>query len=242
MNNKQNSFYKNIESNSFFERWESVNQGGSKSLRKSKNQILNKLKHVIDLEKISVLEIGCFIGDLLYHLKKDFCCEIDGVEPSLKACKYSKNIFNIDIENSTFIESKYFKNSRANFQKFDLIICDDVLSWISRDLILPTLGAIDWLLKPKGHIFLRDFTPNFPFATENHHWKGEGIYNFKQPFGHKTFFLDSGKYIETLNEGRISKEYQSKNSIRKDSMLWSDTILEKLNVNDFQHPKIDIYK
>ena len=42
-------------------------------------------------------------------------------------------------------------------------------------------------VKARGSIFLRDFSPNFGFAYENHHWPGEQIYNFKQPGGHRQF-------------------------------------------------------
>mgnify|MGYP001172305569 FL=1 len=187
------------------------------------------------------MEIGCFIGDLISFLEKNHSCQVHGIEPSKKACNFSKNKLNIDLEQNTFVNSTKFKNSKENLSKYDLIILDDVLSWVSRDIVLSTIGAIDWLLKPNGHLYFRDFTPYFAYATENHHWKGQNIYNVKQPSGHKNFFLNSGKYHEIMNMSQISEKYQTKKSVRKDSLLWSDTILEKANIDTFLHPKINIF-
>ena len=92
----------------------------------------------INLKKKDVLEIGCFVGDLLFYLKKNFKCNVRGVEASNKACKFSKKFFNLKIENKIFIESDFFFINKKNYKKFDLIICDDVLSWIDRDAIIPT--------------------------------------------------------------------------------------------------------
>ena len=242
MENKQDNFYLNTESNSYFQRWKKLNDFQSNQIRPSKMEIFNNLKKYINIDGITVLEIGCFIGDLLLYLEKNYNCNVNGIEPSEDACLFSKEKLNLNLENNTFINSSLFNNSKDNFIKYDLIILDDVLSWMSRDIILSTIGAIDWLLKPQGHIYLKDFTPHFSYATENHHWKGKNIYNFKQSSGHKNFFLDSGKYLEIFNKSRLSEKYQLKKSVRKDSLLWSDTILEKAKNEIFSHPKIDIYQ
>ena len=65
----QDNFYKKKESNYYFKRVSS-NQLLNKELRPSKVEILKLLKNKINLKNKKILEVGCFIGDLLYFLKK----------------------------------------------------------------------------------------------------------------------------------------------------------------------------
>jgi len=109
-----------------------------------------------------------------------------------------------------------------------LIIAEDVLSWMSRDFILPILGVFDWMLKPSGCIYLRDFSPAFSFAYKNHHWPGEKVFNFKQQGGHRKFFLDLGKYVEQSTIITNTSTYQKVSTSRPDSAVWADSILVKL--------------
>ncbi len=243
MKNLQDFYYKEFESDNYFDRWkknddkEYINVTKRK-LRKEKVKILNYLLSNINLKNKDVLEIGCFVGDLLFYLKKNFKCNVKGVESSYKACKFSKKFFNLKIENKIFIESKFFFINKKNYKKFDLIICDDVLSWIDRDAIIPTLSSIDWLLKDDGYLFLRDFTPSKNFALKNHHYKKFKIYNFKQKNGHKSLLLKSGKYIQIKNKTYSSKRFNKKNINYKEANIWSDTILKK--IKDFSHPIIKL--
>jgi 2-polyprenyl-3-methyl-5-hydroxy-6-metoxy-1,4-benzoquinol methylase len=235
----QDNFYLETESNAFFDRWYISNETNIPTeLRATKKEILDMIEKSIDVESLSVLEVGCFIGDLLGFLKNERNCEVFGIESSSKACKFAKDNFNVEIENATFLKSKLFRLDESNFQKFDLIICDDVLSWVSRDLILSTLGVLDWMLKPGGSIYIRDFSPTFAFAYENHHWPGEQIYNFKQASGHRQFFLQTGKYLETTSFIRTDSQYQQVKTDRPDSMTWSDSLLTK--IENTLHPKIKI--
>lgn len=233
----QDNFYLKKESNSFFLRWQKSENFNGK-LRKSKEEIKTILVKKLNLKEKKILEIGCFIGDLLFDLKSKYGSKVSGIEPSSLACKFAKKKFNLKLENNTFLKSKYFVNNRSNFQKFDLIICDDILSWVSRDLILSTLGSIDWLLKPNGYLFLRDFSPSYRFAIKNHHWKNEQIFNFKQKNGHKSFFIETGKYDEVFYKKIVSSKYQTIKSSNKETLIWSDTLLKK--INKFTHPIIKI--
>jgi len=224
----QDNFYLKKESNAFFKRWQKNNLNNDPfKIRNKKKEIYNFLSKNIDLKGKKVLEIGCFISDLLFFLKKEKKCKIYGIESSSLACKYAKKNYKINIENNTFFKSSKFLMTKKNYQSFDIIICDDVLSWFSRDIILPSLASIDWLLKDNGFIFFRDFSPNYNFAVINHHWKKNKIYNFKNKFGHKTFFLNTGKYKEIKNFVRIDRSYQTVISKNKQSLIWSDCILKK---------------
>ena len=76
----QDNFYKKKESNYYFKRVSS-NQLLNKELRPSKVEILKLLKNKINLKNKKILEVGCFIGDLLYFLKKKYNCKVSGIEP-----------------------------------------------------------------------------------------------------------------------------------------------------------------
>ena len=232
----QDSFYRNKEANAFFKR--NIKNIDHKELRNNKKEILKILDIKIKLKNKSVLEIGCFIGDLIKFLKKNYKCNVHGIEPSSYACKYAKKYFNLSLENNTFDKSKKSLLIKKNFEKFDLIIVEDVLSWVDRSLILKTITSLDWLLKPNGHIFLRDYVPNKSFAVKNHHWKSEKIYSFKQSFGHKSFFLMSGKYSTIYTKTISTTKYQKVKSSNKNSLIWNDSIIKK--VKNFTFPILKI--
>jgi len=224
----QDEFYLANESNAFYERWlENPKQPKGQLLRDSKKQILNQISECLDVNNLKVLEVGCFIGDLLGHLKVNHGCEVHGIESSSKACQHAMENFDVKLENATFAASSLFKLSEDNHEIFDLIICEDVLSWMSRDQILPILGVLDWMLTSGGSIFIRDFSPAFGFAYENHHCPGQNVYNFKQPGGHRQFFLNTGKYVETSSYIRASGQYQKIDTGRPDSTIWADSLITK---------------
>ena len=226
----QDDYYLNIEADAFFERWYSKNISFKGELRDNKKDILLKLeKENLFSKQIKVLEIGCFVGDLLNHLKNKFKSDVFGVEASAKACAMSKKLYDLNLENNSFIRSSYFHLSQENQKFFDLIIFDDVLSWMSRDNILQVIAVTDWMLKEGGSIFLRDFSPSVSFAYENHHQKGKNIFNFKQSNGHRQFFLQSGMYVEKSTNIYVEKNLQSVSTLRDDSSIWADTILTKCN-------------
>ncbi len=241
---KQDNFYKEVEADAFFERhkindellFENLKKN---TLRPNKKIIYNIIKKKYKFNKnTKVLEVGCFIGDLLQYFKLKHKCKVYGIEPSSKACKLSKKIYSLNIENTTFMNSQFFNLKKNNFQNFDVIIFDDVLSWFDRNIVLSSFGVIDWILKDNGIIFFRDFMPQKNFAHPNHHWKGKKIYNFKYKDGHKSFFLSSGKYKEIFNEKYFSSKMQKVSIKNKDSMMWGDTIIKK--ISGFTHPIIKI--
>ena len=121
----QDDFYYKKESNSFYKRWKKdreIFNNAKVSLRPTKKQILKILENNYDLRNKKILEIGCFIGDLLSEIKNKYKSSVFGIEPSSLACKFAKDYFNLKLENSTFFGSKYFSIKKKNFQKFDIII------------------------------------------------------------------------------------------------------------------------
>ena len=122
----QDKFYKKKEANAFFKRQEL--KLNNNDLRNNKNEILKILKSKISLNNKSVLEVGCFVGDLLHYLKKNHKCNVFGIEPSSLACNYAKKKFALSLENNTFDQSTKSLLIKKNSEKFDLIIVEDVLS------------------------------------------------------------------------------------------------------------------
>lgn len=224
----QDYFYLAKEANDFYDRWY-TNGGGEYrgDLRGNKKSILSLLDENLSLDRLKVLEVGCFVGDLLNVLKKDFSCEVFGIEPSSKACAKCSELFGIILENSSFTSSSVFRLDHDSRSSFDLIIFDDVLSWMSRSTILQVLAVADWLLADEGSLFIRDFSPPFSFAFENHHQKGNGIYNFKQSNGHRSFFCETGMYYEKFSKIYLDVSLQKVITSRPDSMTWADSILTK---------------
>ncbi len=224
----QDDFYLSVEADAYFDRWKSKNSDFDGKLRASKKTILQKLeKEDLLSKRIKVLEVGCFIGDLLYYLKKDYNNDVYGIETSSKACNFCQDNYGLLLENNNFLRSSYFKFNSKNEKLFDLIIFDDVLSWMSRENILQVIAVTDWILKDDGSIFLRDFSPSFSFAYENHHHKGKNIFNFKQSQGHRQFFLKSGMYFEKSTNLYTDKSFQIISTSRSDSSIWSETIITK---------------
>ena len=239
MNNLQDHFYKKKEADEFFDRWVKNNNNEyystlDKKIRKEKLNILNCLKSNISLKKKNILEIGCFVGDLLFYLKKRFNCKVNGVDASKKACNLSKKIFDLKIENKIFIESKYFIINKENFQKFDLIICDDVLSWMDRKSIIQTLSAIDYLLKDGGYIFMKDYDVKKNFCFKNHHHPKKKIFSFKQKEGHKSFYIWTGNYKLIYEKLFITNKYQKVKIKDNQANTWSYSIIQKQKT--FTHP------
>ena len=230
----QDNFYFKKESDFFFKRNSSILPKPGQ-IRKNKLEIHDFiLKHIKIKKGSNVLEVGCFIGDLLFFLKKKYNSKVYGIEPSKYACKYAKKYYKLNLENKTFLNSKLFVSTKKNYQKFDLIIIDDVLSWVDRNIILSLIGSLDWCLKVNGHIFLRDFSPKYSFAVKNHHWKFEKIYNFKVKDGHKTFFINSGKYDVIKSKIFHTERFSKKKSTNIQSIMWNEIILKKKK--DFTFP------
>ncbi len=225
----QEKIYELKEANEFFKRTPKKLLPQKGQIRESKKEILSILKSQLgeNLNSINALEIGCFVGDLLAKLKKNYKCNVIGIEPSSLAVEYAKEKFNLEIINSTFNNSKYYQLLDENQSAFDLIILDDVLSWFSRNIILASIGSIDWLLKPNGYLFIRDFSPSFEFAYPNHHQPNQDVYNYKVSGGHKSLFIASGMYLIDYELTRTDKKYQNVDTVRPDSSIWSDTLLKK---------------
>jgi len=226
----QDSFYLQTESNEFFLRCRNdvVSELATSPLRASKRSIYDRIvESSIKLDNIDVLEIGCFVADLLAFFADNHDCSVQGIEPSSLAVQFALDKYNLSILNNTLVGHYAAQPITSLKPSFDLIIAEDVLSWLPRENILLSLSIIDQLLKPGGHLFIRDFCPSMSFAYRNHHVTNHEVFNYKTYLGHKQFFLLTGLYYIHQEHVRKESSLQNINTSRPDSCVWSDCILAK---------------
>tara|TARA_Y100000746_G_C15331089_1_gene377810 strand:+ start:47 stop:772 length:726 start_codon:yes stop_codon:yes gene_type:complete len=227
----QENIYKLKEADAYFKRTPLKDIPKRGEIRESKKEILSLLDTQLGekLQNLDVLEIGCFVGDLLAKLSKDFNCNVNGIEPSSLATAYAKENFDLNLINNTFDNSIFFDVNEANKSNFDLIIADGVFNCFSRNKILTAVGVIDWLLKPNGYLFIKDFSPTFELAHPHHHLKSEEIYSYKVSGGHKNLFLASGMYLIDYEITRLDEKFDFVKSAQADSTIWSNALLKKVD-------------
>jgi len=230
----QDDFYQDIESEAWFTRthrdYNPREARESLSLRKNKESIYDLLSRMVDLESLSVLEIGCSVGDLLLVLREKHGCRPRGVEPSASASKVAREVFELDVEGKTFLNSNLFSVSASNRSQFDLIVLDDVVGWMDPRVLLTSLGILDWLLRDGGHIFVRELYSPHALRIKNHHYPGEEVYNYRYPGGVSFFFLRTGSY-RTVSQMVYSNQYLQKVESSVNNATWQDTLLSKSGIN-----------
>ena len=234
---KQENYYLNIEGDAFFNR--NVDTENIPKLRKNKISILETISKLNKKYSnlFNCIEFGCNYGDLLNNIfKYKISKNCFGVEASKKAVDFGNKLYgeNIKLFHGSIAKNNLIKNE--NHETFDLIIIDDVLSWVSRETIFQSIANVDFLLRPGGFIFIRDFYPNKHIKNHNHHAKKHTIYNFKVLGSHAMILLSSGGYqIETQNifydEIGMSTSYKADNPY---IYRWTDIVLIKTKEKDFE--------
>lgn len=226
----QDDFYQNVESEAWFKR-NHLTYDASKAregflLRKNKQSIYNLLLGKLELKDLSTLEIGCSVGDLLFVLREKHKCHIKGIEPSGSAVQTARDVFGLEVEESTFLKSSLFTLNSSSMASFNLIILDDVIGWMDPKVLLSSLGALDWLLAENGHIFVRELYSPHAIRVKNHHYPKEQVFTYRYPGGVTKSFVDSGCYrsvVENLYEDRGLQKVQSSQT----NALWKDSMLQK---------------
>lgn len=144
----------------------------------SKEHKIIQLIKTIDLPKTgNLIDLGGAAGSVAAGIIKIFPDWKGTVlEPSQKATKAGSKIFPwID-----FICGSVAKKKDMPNKVFDLAIISMVFSWIDRGLLSQAIANIDSLVKPSGHIIIRDFYTPFPRANNYHH--KDGIFTYKQDY------------------------------------------------------------
>lgn len=111
-------------------------------------------------KNIKILDFGCGTGDFLYYLKQLGYKNYFGLDVSSENVKFVKKYITKNIIMADGVE--YLMNKR-NY--FDLIILNDVLEHISKDMIIALIKRIYQALKPKGILICRVPNMENPITT-----------------------------------------------------------------------------
>ena len=157
-----------------------------RTIRKRSIRIINQLKKLSPCGK-DLIDIGCGYGFLLDEARKKGLSVI-GVEPSISAFKYFKNILKINGSNSNFEEF-----IKINRKKFDFVIFSHVIEHIKNPKNV--ISQLSKLLKVNGILYIE--TPNI-----NSHlfYEEKENYTFLLPPEHLWLFsLNSFSYTIPSN-------------------------------------------
>jgi SAM-dependent methyltransferase len=178
-----------------------------------------------------VLEYGCNYGDLLARLRDlALADECRGIEASSAAVAFGRERYGdrIVLDQGTIADNPV-NSDEGNANRFDLVIVDDVLSWVSRETILQSAANIDSALAEGGFLFIRDFFPDRKVKNINHHVADGSVFNFKVPGSHAAVFLATGMYEIHwqkiwYDDIGMSTDYKCDNPF---NYRWTDAILRK---------------
>ncbi len=171
-----------------------------------------------------MLEIGCCYGyNLAYFYDKcGFSCY--GVEPSGKAIRYGKQLFNNKVEflQGTADELKY----KDKF--FDVVMVGTCLYQVDRALLRRTLSEIDRVVADGGFLVISDFDTPVPCKRENKH--NQLTPTYKDNYG-DMFLRFPYKY--TLIE--------KKTYLFNGAFIFSDDIQERMSTQILYKEKGNLY-
>jgi ubiquinone/menaquinone biosynthesis C-methylase UbiE len=119
---------------------------------------LTKLLNKENKKDLSLIDVGCASGELLYHLKKKFPnYKLTGIDIDDKLLSLAKKFCSKDIS----FKKMNVANIKKNVGKFDIVILSGVLSIFSNaEIVLKNLIKI---LKPKGKIFIFESLNTYSF-------------------------------------------------------------------------------
>lgn len=224
MSELQDMIFKSCEGDRWFER-------NREYLVEERKDTVVEILRKMNLNPTSIAEVGCSNGWRLEQLRKRCFPEAYycGFEPSLEAVKAGRKEFPL---------IKFTQASLAEMEserKFDILICNGVLCWVDREMLLLSICKIDRMLNDGGIIILGDFSPNSNQCRRYHHLKDEKIYTYKQDYA--AMFIASGLYKEVL---QYTLDYENWNGNIFDSIdlflsdeRWSYSVLKKQSKNEY---------
>ena len=135
--------------------------------------------HLIDLYDLKpkkVLEIGASNGWRLALIADKYASRCMGVEPSAAAVRDG---------NKNFPKIKMVRGVASEIpfkEKFDLVIMNLALTWVSREELFKTIAEIDRMIVDGGHLIIGDFLSDYPMRVRYHHKPKDEIYTYKQDY------------------------------------------------------------
>lgn len=186
---KQEKFFKK-EGDNWFDRnreWVNANKYPDIALR---------LIELYGLKPKKVLEVGASNGWRLALIADKFDSKCVGIDPSAKAVKDG---------NKNFPKVKMIRGIASDIpvqEKFDLVIINLVLTWVSRDEIFKAIAEIDRMVVDGGHLIVGDFLGDYPTMVEYHHKPNQGIYTYKMDYAE--MFTSAATYHSI---GRLTYEH-----------------------------------
>ena len=227
----QDDVYLDKEADDFFKR----NKYNFNELPYWKQELIdNSADYLHDKAIANVLEIGCHIGDLLdYSVKKFDASQGYGVEPSGEAVKEGKKRFSQTCQfvRGVAADDEVFKN----IPTCDLVIVNDVFSWISRSSILRSAANIDQHINDGGFLIIRDYVPNSFIRNRNRHVDDHEVFCHKIIGSHSEIFTQTGNYqllssrvfIGSPSNGIASRNATFSPEYKPSENRWMDILLQK---------------
>jgi len=173
-------------------------------------EILRLRDHLLTVDGVSVLEIGCGSGGRLEWLRNQLRMDCHGIDPSVKAVALAASR-GIDARVGTADELPFEKHS------FDVVIFGFCLYLCDREDLFRIAAESDRVLKTPGWLVIRDFYSPMSCAREYHH--KTGVRSYKMDY--RTLFTWSANY--TVYSHRVT--HHESGSYTDDPHEWVATSL-----------------
>jgi 2-polyprenyl-3-methyl-5-hydroxy-6-metoxy-1,4-benzoquinol methylase len=189
----------------------------------------------IEIDRMSVLEVGCTSGGILRYFKDSGAASVAGVDPESEYVDYGKNLSGINIYNGFLDE--FYKNNK---DKYNVIIMRHVVEHLFDPLT--NLELVNSLLDEDGVLFVE--TPSLYSMGIKNTWRKNFIVEHPVIYSNKTLGLvlkRSGfkiiKQPENGNRAHLRflakkcKEYSEITNFENTYYSWQNVVLKNLVYN-----------
>ncbi|MFC2091728.1 class I SAM-dependent methyltransferase [Elusimicrobiota bacterium] len=163
---------------------------------------LNYKKFLPGDKNAKILDIGCGVGDFLFYLKKEGYKNIHGIDISQQQIEYCRKNISQDAENVDAIE--YLREKK---DEFDLIVANDLIEHISKNVIVEFIGLVREALKENGTVIMKTGNCGNPFGIRVRYVDFTHSVGFTEKSLYQVFWMGEFRNIEIipniLPKGRI---------------------------------------
>jgi ubiquinone/menaquinone biosynthesis C-methylase UbiE len=113
-------------------------------------------------------------------------------------------------------------------ERFDLVIVNFVLHWVSRNTLMASMAEIDRVVGDGGYLILGDFLPDYPQNNPYCHRVGDEVCTFKLDYGavFESTALYSTVCKRTYNHDHVASTARVRGSERAVCQLLRKSLLE----------------